>query len=193
MPPVADRPQRADARRNRERILAAAKAEFAETGVQAHMEAVARRAQVGVGTVYRHFPTKEALMGEIVAEKFRTYRDHALDALEHEPDPWEAFAGTLRRNAEDSSRDAAVQHAILRSHSQGVWRHAEGARAELLDATEELIARGRAAGVLRADLVAQDIALVMCGVCSTMGNLTPDGPMDWRRHLELVLDATRAR
>ena len=132
-------------------------------------------------------------MGEIVAEKFRTYRDHARHALEHEPDPWEAFAGTLRRNAEDSSRDAAVQHAILRSRSEDVWPHAEEPRAELLAATEELIARGRAAGVLRDDLVAEDIALLMCGVCSTMGNVTPGGPMDWRRHLELVLDATRAR
>ena len=150
--PSADRPQRADARRNRERILAAAKEVFADTAWTRTWRTWPAARGSGWARVYRHFPTKEALSGEIVAEKFRTYRDHARHALEHEPDPWEAFAGTLRRNAEDSSRDAAVQHAILRSRSEVVWPHAEEPRAELLAATEELIARGRAAGVLRDDL-----------------------------------------
>ena len=67
------RPQRADARRNRERILDGAREVFAECGLDAQMDDVARRAGVGVGTVYRHFPTKEALLGELVRQKFRIF------------------------------------------------------------------------------------------------------------------------
>ena len=65
------KPLRADARRNRERVLDAARELFAECGHETQMDDVARRAQVGVGTVYRHFPTKTALIGELLATKFR--------------------------------------------------------------------------------------------------------------------------
>ena len=84
------KPQRADARRNRERILEAARVVFAEQGAEAQMDDVARAAGVGVGTVYRHFPQKDALMGELVASKFRTFADNAEIALTV-ADPLEAF------------------------------------------------------------------------------------------------------
>ena len=119
---------RADARRNRERIVAAARSAFEEAGMDAQMEDVARRAGLGVGTLYRHFPTKEALIGELLAEKFRLLLEGARDALEIE-DPWEAFAGTLRRNAELMAADAAVQDVLRRSEAD--WSYAEGPRREL--------------------------------------------------------------
>jgi len=183
------RPLRADARRNRERILAAAKVAFAEAGVQAQMEDVARRAGVGVGTVYRHFPTKEALMGELLAEKFRMLLATAKDALEIE-DPWEAFAGTLRRNAELTAADAAVQDAITRAEVD--WSYAEEARDELVATFDVTVRRAQAAGVVRPDFTVEDVPMIMCGVCSTMarGEKTD---WDWRRHLELLLDGIRAR
>jgi AcrR family transcriptional regulator len=112
----AARPMRADARRNRERVLAAASEAFATYGSDAQMDDVARAAGVGVGTVYRHFPTKEALVAELVRRKFETFVAQARQALD-EPDPWEAFAGMLRRNAELMARDAAVREAI--AHTPG--------------------------------------------------------------------------
>jgi AcrR family transcriptional regulator len=86
-----DRPLRADARRNREKVLAAARAEFSEHGRDAQMDEVARRAGVGVGTVYRHFPTKEALIEALMVDSFQMIAAEARAALEIE-DPWEAFS-----------------------------------------------------------------------------------------------------
>ena len=112
------KPLRADARRNRERIIAAARTVFAERGVEAQMDDVAREAGVGVGTVYRHFPHKEALLGELVAAKFRAFGDNAERALEVE-DPWEAFAGLLRANAELCVRDIEIGRASCRERVFG--------------------------------------------------------------------------
>ncbi len=85
-----EQPLRADARRNREKVLAAARAVFSEHGRDAQMDDVARRAGVGVGTVYRHFPTKEALIEALMVAAFETIAEAAEAALEIE-DPWEAF------------------------------------------------------------------------------------------------------
>ena len=190
--PLPTRPQRADARRNRERILVAAKKVFAEIGSEAHMEVVARRAGVGVGTLYRHFPTKEDLLGELVAEQFAAFAEQARLSLSSVDDPWEALAGTLRANAQLASENVAVQHAITGSEIN--WDRAEAVRAELLAVTEQLVERARAAGAVRDDLQVSDIPTVMCGLCSTMGRTRPDGVVqDWRRHLEILLDGMRAR
>ncbi len=186
----AERPLRADARRNRERILAAAKTAFAEAGVHAQMEDVARRAGVGVGTVYRHFPTKEALIGELLAQKFRLLLEGAREALDVE-DPWDAFAGTLRRNAELMAADAAVQDALMRVEAD--WTLAEEARQELKATFAIVIDRAKAAGVVRGDFTIDDVPMLMCGLCSTMAAGPPGEAFDWRRHLELMLDGIRAR
>jgi AcrR family transcriptional regulator len=183
---------RADARRNRESILTAARAAFAEAGVQAPMEDVARRAGVGVGTVYRHFPTKEALIGELLAQKFRLLLEGARDALDVE-DPWEAFAGTLRRNAELMAADAAVQDALMRADADAAWSYAEEAREELKSTFAIVIERAKAAGAIRADFTIEDVPLLMCGLSSTMAAGAAGGTFDWRRHLELILDGIRAR
>src|SRR5690349_23270979 len=84
------RPLRADARRNREKVLAAARVVFAEHGAEAQMDDVARRAKVGVGTVYRHFPTKEALLTALSQDTFARIAERARGLLDLE-DPWEAF------------------------------------------------------------------------------------------------------
>ena len=151
-PPATTAPRRADAVRNRQKVLDAATDAFTELGLEARMEEIARRAGVGVGTVYRHFPTKEALLGELLAEKWRALRDTVQHSLDHEPDPWEAYAGALKRNAEIMAGDAAVRGAIMLSDSPEVWDHAAGAHQELMEVTELLVERGKAAGVLRGDL-----------------------------------------
>jgi AcrR family transcriptional regulator len=186
------RVQRADARRNRESILAAARTAFAEAGVDAQMEDVARRAGVGVGTVYRHFPTKEALIGELLDQKFRLLLEGARLALDVE-DPWEAFAGTLRRNAELMAADAAVQDALMRADAGSAFSYAGESREELKATFAIVIERAKAAGVVRPDFTIEDIPLLMCGLSSTMAAGAAGGRFDWRRHLELMLDGVRAR
>src|SRR5437660_822895 len=94
-----ERALRADARRNRERIIEAARAVFSECGAEAQIDDVARRAKVGVGTVYRHFPTKESLLGELVKQRFRMLAARAEAALLRPGDPFEVLADLMRENA----------------------------------------------------------------------------------------------
>src|SRR6185437_2303263 len=103
---ATDRPLRADARRNHERILESARIVFAQAGADAQIDDVARHAGVGVGTVYRHFPTKEALLAELVRQKFRLFADRARDALAADGEPFELIEALMRRNAETAASDA---------------------------------------------------------------------------------------
>jgi AcrR family transcriptional regulator len=183
------RPRRADARRNRERILESARAVFAEYGPDAQIDDVARQAGVGVGTVYRHFPTKEALLVELLREKFRLFAMRAREALGQDGEPFAVFEDLLRRNAETAASDAAVQHALAGA-GEHIWLQAQAEQQDLIALTGELIARARRAGTIRQDVDANDIAMLMCGLCSTMG---AKPGFDWRRHLDLVIDMLRAR
>lgn len=179
---------RADARRNRERILAAAAQVFGEQGAEAQMDDVAHRAGVGVGTVYRHFPNKDVLMGELVKEKFRVFTENANAALA-EDDAWEAFCGLLRRSAEHMAENAALQDALRRT---GVaWEYAEPDRLELEKVTAKLIRRAQRDGKMRKDFQANELPMLMGGICAGMNNAYPQA-CDWRRHLEIVLDGLRA-
>ncbi len=185
-PQPIERPLRADALRNRERILLAARTVFAEQGAEAQIDDVARAAGVGVGTVYRHFPHKQALMGELVAQRFATFRANAQEALAAGGDPWEAFEGLVRRNAEVMATDASVQHALAREPA--AWARAEPERRELLRLAGELIDRARAAGQISPDFTVDDMPALMCGVSATMALPA----FDWRRHLDIVLAGIRA-
>jgi AcrR family transcriptional regulator len=184
-----ERPLRADARRNRERILESARAVFAEYGANAQIDDVARQAGVGVGTVYRHFETKEALLVELLREKFRLFAARAREALEQHGEPFAVLEDLLRRNAQTAASDAAVQHALAGA-GENIWMQAEAEQQELVAVTGLLIARARRAGTIRQDVEANDIAMLMCGLCSTMGGKPG---FDWRRHLDLVIDMLRAR
>ena len=184
------RPLRADARRNRERILESARAAFAESGADAQIDDVARHAGVGVGTVYRHFPTKEALLAELVRQKFRLFADRAREALESPEEPFAVIEELLRRNAATAAQDVGIQYAIASAGEQA-WAQARAEQDELLEVTEQLLERGRRAGTIRADIEAIDVGMLMCGVCSAMG--TPRPGFDWRRHLDLAVDVLRPR
>jgi AcrR family transcriptional regulator len=184
--PLGERPLRADARRNRERILRAAEEVFAAKGQESQMDDVAAQASVGVGTVYRHFPTKDALMGALVAQKFAEFAANAREALEIE-DPWEAFADSFRRNAELMASNAGVQYALM--HTGSLVEYITPQKQELEDAMDKLVSRAKRAGVLRKDFVTNDMGMLMCGLCSTMGG--GPIPFDWRRHLNIILDGLR--
>jgi AcrR family transcriptional regulator len=179
------KPLRADARRNRERILDASRKVFAKHGAEAQMDDIARAAGVGVGTVYRHFPDKQALMGELVASKFRTFADNAERALEVE-DPWEAFTWLLRTNAELCARDIGIQQALQREPA--AWALAALELVRLRDLASQLIARAHEAGVMREDFHVDDIPMLMGGLSATMA--VPQ--YDWHRHLEIILAGIRA-
>jgi AcrR family transcriptional regulator len=184
-----DRPMRADARRNRERILAAARKLFASERPDVAMDDVARCAGVGVGTVYRHFPDKEALMGELVRERFEIFNARLQAALEEsDTSPFEALAGALRDNAASVADDAATRFSFM-SGGERVFARAEAEMEDFMGLCKQLVARARAAGELRPDFAAEDVPMVMCGVCATIDRGKAD--WDWRRHLELILAGMR--
>jgi AcrR family transcriptional regulator len=189
IPSETDRPLRADARRNRERILDSARAVFAEYGPDAQIDDVARHAGVGVGTVYRHFPTKEALLAELVRQKFRLFADRAREALESEAEPFEVLEGLMRRNAATAAADAGIQYAMAAAGDEA-WTQAQAEQEELIAVTGQLIERARRVGTIRPDIEAMDIGMLMCGVCTTMGSRPG---FNWRRHLDLAIDVLRAR
>jgi AcrR family transcriptional regulator len=183
-----EKPLRADARRNREKILAAARAVFAENGIDAQMDDVARRADVGVGTVYRHFPTKEELLNALSDELFAVIAVYTRTLLTVD-DPWEAFTRAMWFGAEKTAGDRAFTEilALTRSHPPRTCPGKE----DLLVTVGELMDRCKAAGRMRQDAMVEDIGLLMCGVgsASQMEHPVPDA---WRRHLAITLDGLRA-
>jgi len=188
---TATRPMRADARRNRESILAAARELFAESRAEVQIDDVARLAGVGVGTVYRHFPDKHALMGELVRERFALFNERQRRALaEGEEAPFDALADSMRDNAASVAGDAATRFAMM-SGGEPVFEYVGEEKEEFLRLARRLVLRARRAGQLRPGFQATDIPMVMCGVCATIDK-TGSG-WDWRRHLELVIDGMRAQ
>jgi AcrR family transcriptional regulator len=188
VPTSVEKPLRADARRNREKVLAAARAVFAEQGVDAQMDDVARRADVGVGTVYRHFPTKEALLNALSDELFAVVAVYTRNQLTLD-DPWEAFTRAMWFGAEKTAGDRAFSE-ILSATRPGIARSCPG-KEDLLVTIGELMDRCKAAGKMRQDAIVDDIGLMMCGVgsASQMEHPVPDA---WRRHLAIMLDGLRA-
>ncbi len=181
------RPQRADARRNRERVLAAARQTFAADGLDAQVDDIAARAGVGVGTVYRHFPTKEALVAAMALAGYEEICQIARDALEVE-DAWEAFSQFMWRGARLHREDRA--QCQLNATRPEVIRQVAGDKRELFALVAELIARGQRDGVLRADLSAADMPMMWC----SLGAAQQHSPgAEWERYLGVVLDGLRAR
>ena len=186
--PGDPRPLRADARRNRERVLAAARVVISEHGSEAQMDAIARRAEVGVGTLYRHFPTKEALIGALVADSFVKLAAAAHAALD-EPDAWPAFEGVLWRGAELLVANRGVTEWLCTLPT--VDDAPNPAQADLHADMAILMERAKAAGALRADACVDDIPMLMAGVGMATRKPHPC-PDSWRRHLQIVLDGLRA-
>lgn len=185
-----ERPLRADARRNRERVLSAARALFAEHGREAQVVDVAKRAGVGVGTVYRHFPDRDALLDAVVSESIQKVAGYAREALGKE-DVWAAFSGFLLCCAELSARDRALCETLVDDFLEERWASL-AEEAGLPKTIAALVERGKAAGVIRADARAEDVPLIICGVAAT--TRAGSGPLggSWRRHLAIALEGLRA-
>jgi len=182
------RPLRADARRNREKIINAARQIVGEHGEAAQIDDVARLAGVGVGTVYRHFPNKDALMGELVRMCVVECTAVAQECASIE-DPWEAFAGLIRGSCERMGEDAAMRRTWQAADDEAV-AYAAPAKVHLHDAAEVLIDRAHASGQLRADFTVEDMGGLMCGLGAAIDAM-PE-PERWRRLVDFALDGLKA-
>jgi AcrR family transcriptional regulator len=182
------RPLRADAERNRRRILDAARAVFAEHGVGAGIDCIARRARVGVGTIYRRFPTKELLLQAVVDDRIAELRASCAE-LGRIDDPWAALVGAAEMIASNVARDHGFYQALQEAGETAPVRTC--IRQEAVEAIAPLVDRAQAAGVVRADVSPVDVVLI----CSLAGKLPrwrlEREPELWRRFLAIVLDGLR--
>jgi AcrR family transcriptional regulator len=187
-PASAARAQRADARRNRAKVLAAARHELAEHGLETQIEQIARAAGVGVGTVYRHFPTKEALFEALAEDKFEGLAQAAREGLGMAP--WDGFVHLMTYAARSIADDRGLSEAM--DQRPGICGAAAMA-AGLDRLTAELVERAKAAGELRPDLTPDDVPSLICGLGRAV-NAGGDGAptMSWERYLEIILAGVRA-
>jgi AcrR family transcriptional regulator len=185
---VAPRVLRADAERNRGRVLEAAAAAFAQEGLEVGMAEIARRAGVGNATVFRRFPTKDALVEAIIDAKIAELVAAAEHAARVE-DPWQALVEFLETMAELQGRDRGFFQAteqFLLDHPDLLRRHRP-----IIEAMDPLIERAQAAGVVRDDVTTLDVVGLVKGSVACLPpspDLRNDG---WRRYLALLLDALR--
>ncbi|MFD5574822.1 TetR/AcrR family transcriptional regulator [Streptomyces cadmiisoli] len=183
------KPRRRDALRNREAIVAAAREAFAEEGLEASLEGVARRAGVAIGTVYRHFPTRLDLVEEVFAEKFARLVDVAEQAAAM-TDAWEGFCFFLEQYGELQQCDLAfnaLTAARLPAHT-GIAQFNERIK-EIFTA---ILKNAQQQGVVRGDITGEDIAFVAWSLVGIIQATRAVAPRAWRRHLYLMLDAFRA-
>lgn len=191
MSTIAHRSLRADARRNREKVVASAAAAFAESGLEAQVEDIARRAGVGVGTVYRHFPAKEALVEALAVEHFERLAEIAEAALGEDGAPWEIFAAAIWRSAHAAAGDVAWCE-LIGAHPSTMQAASRG-QGRLATAMSGLIERAQAAGTMRADATVEDVRTIMCGFGHVAAAQRAGAGLDWERYLEIALDGLRAR
>jgi AcrR family transcriptional regulator len=180
------RPLRVDAARNREQLLAAAEAEFAERGPAASVADIARRAGVAKGTVFRHFATKEDLIASIVSGHLATLTSVA-DALADSADSGAALLEFLTVAASERQQHDLT---FLQCASAGDPR-VTGVRDELFAGIERLVDRAREAGAIRSDITATDVFLLLCAPVHVVENLTNPAPDLWRRYLAIIFDGLR--
>jgi AcrR family transcriptional regulator len=188
MPAGIARAPRADARRNREAVIAAAKQLFADEGLEAQMPDVAKAANVGVGTVYRHFPTKDDLIAALVAERFERLAQKAREDLEL-ADPWAGICDFIRFCAQIQADDRGLCEVM---GSRPAVMDSAARAAGLAELCDRLVKRAQRSGELRKDLTSEDIPMIACG----LGRITQAdvGPAKgrWPRLLEIILDGLRA-
>jgi AcrR family transcriptional regulator len=180
---------RADARRNRDAVLVAARERFGKFGLACQMDDIARSAGVGVGTVYRHFPTKVDLFAALVSDRFARLAERAEAALA-EKDPWQAFCDLMRFSAELQVRDRALSQFL--SSQPELGQH-EAVESGLADLTAKLIAKAQRAGGMRKDAVVEDVPTLICGLGAVTAGAAGNMPeLNWERYVEIMLDGLRA-
>lgn len=178
---------RADARRNRDAIIAAAMEVFAEDGLDAHTQAIAERAGVGIGTLFRHFPTKDALVEAVGMAQTRNVIDRFHQVL-REPDPAGAFERLMWHFTGQHAQYRAVPRVLSNTTSAEIGR----LKAELYDVLAQAVTLAQQAGRLRADLALTDVLLLMDACAHVADGTSGLDPALRRRFMAVVFDGMRA-
>ncbi len=178
---IVQRPQRADARRNFDALLAAAREAFTQHGAGASLEDIARRAGVGVGTLYRNFPTREALIEAVYVDEVMALQQVAHDTEDLEP--WEAVRTWLARYVEYVGTKKALIE-VLNRQSEVML----ACRAMLYDAGGPVVERGQLAGVVRPDTSISDIVRLM----SAVAGVAYEDDAQRERIIDMTVEALRA-
>lgn len=182
------KPLRADARRNYERLLEEARHAFAANGVEASLEEIARRAGVGIGTLYRHFPTREALVETVLREGFDAQAAAARELLDS-PEPLDALKAWLAGMGEQSARYRGLPELmvdVLNDEASPLYASCHAMR----DQVSHLVERAKAAGELRADVTVPEILVVLHALSWASEHLSGDKGLE--RLLDLVFAGLRA-
>jgi AcrR family transcriptional regulator len=190
MTATSSTPLRADAERNRRRILDAAREAFAERGLDVSLDEIAARAGVGVGTVYRRFGDKGALIDVVFEEKVADVTRAAREALALD-DPWEGFTTFMTRLCEQQAADRGFKEALL-GRERGTER-VDRARETIAPVAWELLRRAQGAGRVRADLDGYDVPMLHKLIGFVADATRDEAPDYWRRVLGVVLDGLAAR
>ncbi len=186
---AAETPLRRDAARNRDRLLEAARTAFAEVGIDVPLEEIARRAGVGIATLYRRFPSREALLGAVAVEVVAEYAAVAEAALA-EPDPWRGFSGLVEGACAIQARDHA-RRAVLAGVAHSTEAAAEELRAREL--VGRVVRRAQEHGAVRPDVTWEDVYLVLWGNARVIEVASGVAPELWRRFVGLILEGFRAQ
>jgi AcrR family transcriptional regulator len=181
---------RADAARNRAKVLAAARETFAVEGLEAEVAAIADRAGVGVGTVYRHFPTKVALLAALSEDHFEKLADIVEEASAGDGSAWDRIERMVWATAERTASDSGMCEVLANRPKEAAGLPAS---ARLRELTAKLVADAKDEGTIRDDATSDDIPMMMCGFGRIAAAQRDGSPMDWRRYLRLMLDGLRAR
>ena len=186
--PKTARPLRADAERNRRRLIEAAAELFREKGISVGLDEIARHAGVGVGTAYRRFPDKEVLIDALFDDRVEEIAGYAGEALQHD-DPWEGFVQFFEQSARLHATDRSVKEVLFGSPDQR--RRVKRARSKVSPLVALLVQRAQASGQMRSDVSVFDVPLMQFVLGAFTDLQTPGQPDLWRRYLGLFLDGLR--
>jgi AcrR family transcriptional regulator len=189
MTETAERALRKDAELNRQRILAAAREVFAEHGFDATLHDVAAYAGVGVGTIYRRFPSKEVLIDALFERRVDELGDLAETASQ-DPDAWNALVAFFERTMQMMAEDRGFME-ILQNPAHGLERVAQS-RDRIGPLIVGIIERARLQGKLREDFEATDLALIQIALAALIDKTRDIDPEVYRRYLAMFLDGIRA-
>ena len=183
-------PLRADAERNRQRLLAAAKELFANRGLDVTLDEIARHAGVGTGTAYRRFANKEALIDALMVDRIAELGAIAEECFQ-DPDPWVGLAGYLRRALGLMAVDRGLKE-VLFSTGRGHDRVAHARRA-IAPVITKLVHRAVEAGAVRSDMSTTDVPMISVMLTGLIDFARDADPEVYKRYLAIVLDGLRPR
>jgi AcrR family transcriptional regulator len=183
------RPLRRDAQERRAKLIAAAQSEFAEHGVDASLEQIARDAGVGIGTLYRHFPTRLDLLMAAFRPRLQEFLDGANKALEMD-DPWDGFVYYLENLFSVQAGDRGFNDFLSRRFTDNA--ETERIHDQMCQHIEDVLTRAQEAGEVRPDITLADIVNLIWSNGRMIDATSVTAPNAWRRHLYLMLDAYRA-